>query len=234
MLVSYLLLTLDRAETTIQAYEHNLKAAQIGLDPHIEVELLVCDNGSKDPQVIEYFKDKASYHRINSINEGCAKAYNQLYLRAGGEIITFSGSDNFQPNGWLQMALSEMAKMDKPGIVGISDGAPETRGPGWITGAYVVAKSCIEACGFLHDDFDVYGCEDLDFNERVLRMGFECKMVPELTGSHSAHLPCDSQEYRKMKFNSYVKNLSKLHKRRAKMAERGAWKELLPEMRDPL
>jgi glycosyltransferase involved in cell wall biosynthesis len=231
--ISVLIKTLNRFEIIKECFEHNDKAMRVDLDPKIEIEYLVCDNGSSDGRIIDYFKPIATYHRINKQNEGCAKADNQLYLRSTGDVIVWLGSDNILAEGCIAAAIKELGQMKRPGAIGISDGAPEIRGEGWITGVFVIARSAINEIGFLHDGFDVYGCEDLDFNERLKVNGIETKMLAGFVGSHSPHRPGDSWSYRAMKYNSFIKNLVVLEERQKQMRAGTLKTEPLPPLREP-
>lgn len=234
MKVSLLLLTIDRFETTTDYFEKNWINAKDGLDGSVDIELLVCDNGSNDRRVVDYFAPISTYHRINSKNEGCARASNQLFLRSHGDIISCFGSDNLLPTSWLQRTLEFMHEHPKVGNAAISDGAPPANnGRPHLSGTFNIQRSAIETCGFYSDDFDVYGFEDQEFNYRLVQHGYELAYVPDLIGHHVANLECDNFEYRKMKFDSYVKNSVLFESKINKMKSGGPVKEPM-QIRDAL
>ena len=113
MKVSILMLTIDRFELTSRVWKHNLAAARYKLDRSIELECLICDNGSRDRRIVDFYRPHSNptiaYHRVNGINEGVGKAFNQLYLRSTGKFIAILGNDIEMPNGWLNRAALPVA-----------------------------------------------------------------------------------------------------------------------------
>ena len=248
-LVSCMMLTLDRFEITKTVLEKNLSAAS---RCH-EIELLVCDQGSKDRRVVEYISKNPllKYHRLNSTNEGVARSFNQLYLRSRGQYICLLGNDIECDDWWMDEMIKYSSGVPDSGIIGLSWGhsglPPLTQRDGiwghWLTpqlnrvfGVWLMRKEVIDRVGFFPEHYDVYGLEDSNFNERVNRSGFKSVYVPN-THFKSKHVGTgehDAGEYREMKNKSMARNLAFLHEDVAAWDRGKPLYEPLPEMRDPL
>jgi GT2 family glycosyltransferase len=224
-LISLMMLTLDRYEITKATLEKNL----VNAGNRHRFELLVCDNGSTDKRIV-WAMAKArglSYHRINSKNEGCGKAFNQLFLRSTGDHVVLLGNDIEMPRGWLEEMVKYADGVPNSGIIGMDWGhsgmPPLTQKFGihghWLNsklnrvfGAWLMRRQVIREIGFFPDYYDVYGLEDSNFNERVNRAGFNSVYVPN-THFKSKHIVNDVGEksaYRKMKDASMANNLKLL------------------------
>lgn len=250
--VSVMMLTIDRFDVTSKCFEENIKRARQGC-PDAWFEFLVCDNGSKDRRIVNYFYDlgngQQGYHRINSRNEGVGKAFNQLYLRSQGDILVFMGNDILMPAMWLEQALHYLRVVPNPGIVGFNwghSGIPPTTSKfgieaPWLNaqlnrvfGTWVMKRELVEKLGLFHEGYDVYGIEDSDFNERVNRSEHNSLYVPNLLSSHLVNDVGEDSEYRRTKDASLSKNLG-IFCERVKAFDSGATLvEPLPTMRDPL
>lgn len=247
MKVSLLMLTLDRFALTRDTLTNNIRNAE----NFCEMELLVADNGSKDREIAMWIAGHplTKYHRRNRTNEGVAKAFNQLYLRATGDFICLLGNDLALPKGWLREMIGYAQGVPNSGIIGMDWGhgslPPQTFQHGshahWLTpqlnrvfGVWVMRRAVIETLGFFHEGFDVYGIEDSDFSERVNRAGFNSCYVPSknFKCDHLGVQAHDEGEYRKMKDASLQKNLGIFLDRMSKFTLNGLI-EPLPEMRDP-
>ncbi len=240
------MLTIDRYELTKKVYDINRNRA---MSANCELELLVCDNGSQDRRVVEEFR-YAAYHRVNSKNEGINKSFNQLYLRAKGDIICILGNDIEMPEHWLKEAMFYVERVDKCGIIGFDwghGGVPEpTLRDGvsarWLDpvfnrvfGSWVVSRNLIDKIGLFHEGYGPYGIEDSDFNERVNRAGFHSLYHPTLKSKHLGWDVGADSPYRKMKDQSLQAN-AQLFGHRMREFE-GPFKNLidpLPEMREPI
>jgi len=245
MKISILLLTIDRYELTKQIWEHNIRVCGVPIE---QLEFLVCDNGSTDKRVIEYFNPIAHYHRVNSRNEGIGKALNQLYLRSTGSIICNFGNDTELPESWLARGVEALNTIEKPGIVGITHndpGVPRETKHGfdahWLTekmnrvfGTWMYKREMIEQVGFFCELYGPYGIEDSDFNERVNRMGFNSCYLPGLRSKHLVEDVGQQTDYRKMKDESMGRNWSIFGQRIELFNRHGVEREPLPPLREPL
>jgi GT2 family glycosyltransferase len=248
-LVSLFVLTIDRYELTKATLETNLRHAMC----HAPMEILVADNGSKDYRIVNYFNKHPliSYHRVNEVNEGVGKAFNQLYLRSKGEYLCFLGNDLELPPRWLREMMDYCNAVENCGVVGMDWGhgsmPPLSSKDGkiahWLTpqlnrifGVWFLKRSLVEKLGLFSEEFGPYGLEDSDFNERVNRSGFNSLYVP------NTHFKClhngvgnhDTGEYRKMKDESMGRNLQIYLKRVAEYDNGAPLFAELPESRLPL
>lgn len=244
MKVSFLMLTIDRYEITKKVWENNL------INTHnFDLEFLICDNGSEDKRIIDYFKPIAKYHRVNFKNEGIAKAFNQLYLRSSGEYIVCMGNDIALPYNWLSTAISYLDKIHNPGLCGFDWGhsslPPLSERFGiqahWtnkefhkVFGSWIFKRSLIDDLGFFYDNFDKYGLEDSEFNERVFRSGYNSFYLPGMKSEHLCHDVGQSSEYRKMKDIALDKNYYIMQERLKIFDAGGPLTCPLPEKRDSL
>lgn len=246
-MTSLLMLTIDRSDTTSSVLSRNLAVAQ-----RTDYELLVADNGSKDKKIIGYVASlNPSYHRLNSKNEGCARAFNQLFLRAEGNFICLMGNDIVLPGGWLDTFVKyyEEAKARgiKPGLIGFKCATtlpPFTAMKGlkahWLDpindkvfGVTFFHREVLETIGGFCEDFFPYGLEDSDFNNRVNLAGFKSFYIPGMESIHVGGDVGEDSEYRKMKDKSLSDNLPILSKRISEYKTKGVF-EKLPPMRAPL
>lgn len=239
---------MDRYDYTRQTLETNL--SNHGFDG--EIELLWCDNGSKDERIIKLAQAyKPVYFRGNKINEGCAKGFNQLMLRATGDYFVLMGNDVLMPKNWLSEMVRYADFVPNSGLIGIKCA---TQIPALIMkfecwghflddkcdkvfGVTLFRKEVVDAIGGFYEGFSVYALEDSNFNDRINYSGFNSLYVPE---SHfvSKHIGDDigsDTEYRKMKNESMSKNLEIFTSLRDqyKSGTRPV-KEELPELREPL
>lgn len=247
MKVSILMLTLDRYEQTKQVLEHNLKNCG-----HDDYELLVADNGSTDQRVVELVKEmRTAYHRINKKNEGVARAFNQLILRAKGELICLMGNDILNPDGWLDELVKYAKAVPKCGIVGIECTTPvptieERNGiiahycrhdqgehKDKVFGTMLFSREVLETVGGFCEEFHPYGLEDSDYNNRVNLAGFQSLYVPVRKSQHIGNDVGEKSEYRKMKDDSLHRN-HEIYMRRCKEYPEAGFYEPLPKRRGQL
>ena len=244
-MISILFMTKDRPEETRRTLEQNLR--NTGVDE--PVELLWCDNGSTETSVHDIVKSfNPSYSRLNKENEGVARGFNQLYLRAKGDWIVLMGNDVLMPKGWLNEMLKYGKFVPKPGLIGIKctaqipvlsykfacfahflDDKCDK-----VFGVTMFHRAVVEHLGLFCERFHPYGLEDSDFNNRVNRAGYNSLYVPD---SHfqSTHIGNDvghANKYRKMKDESLTHGLSVLGERIAMYPTNLV--EPLPPMREPL
>ena len=247
MKASLLMLTIDRFETTKKVFEANLASARVNLRLGVSIEVLVCDNGSQDQRVIDYFKSKKiHYHRVNARNEGCARSFNQLFLRSTGELIVLLGNDILLPDGWLEEGIRYAYGVPNSGIIGIDWGHGGVPAMGTkfgvhahylderldkVFGVWMLKRRVIEEIGFFAEEFEEYGLEDSDFNNRVNLAGFNSYYLPNMRSQHLENDVGTSTAYRQMKDRSMQRNLAILS-RRIGLYDTVGIREPLPEARD--
>lgn len=212
------MLTWDRFNETKQVLETNL--SNLGLK---DFELLICDQGSSDPRVIELIESyKPNYFRKNSKNEGVGKSLNQLFLRSSGDYIAFLANDILMPNVWAARAISALMKVPNAGLCGFDWGHSCTPPLSWklgleahwltpvlnrVFGCCVFKRKVVQEIGFFHEGYDVYGIEDSDFNERVNLAGFNSFYLSNARSNHIGVGASDAGEYRAMKDRSLAFNV---------------------------
>lgn len=245
-MTSLLMLTLDRFETTKRVLEKNLENAGI-----TDYELLVADNGSKDRRIVDYIASlNPAYHRVNSKNEGCAHAFNQLLLRANGDHVCLMGNDIELPNTWLchfnNWAFKCSNKMIPYGLIGMKCTTvlpPLSTRNGleahWLDevidkvfGVTFFSRNILNDVGGFYEGFGPYGGEDSDFNNRVNRSGLQSFYIPSLVSTHVCDDVGEDSEYRRMKDESLTKNMTILGERMEGYSKNGFY-EPLPAPRFP-
>lgn len=248
--VSILMITLDRFEVTKPTWETNIKRSTVSHAP-IQRELLVCDNDSSDPRIIEYMdRQPLKYFRKNKINEGVGRAFNQLYLRSSGKYVAILGNDIVMPEGWLNTAIAFLNKIPRPGLIGFDwrrghELPPITEKFGvnahWLTpklnrvfGAWVFRRELVEDLGLFYEGYGPYGIEDSDMNERVNRSGYNSCYIPNMPSEHLVNDVGHNSEYRKMKDESLAKNATIFNERVAGFDRGETLKCELPPMIVPL
>lgn len=245
--VSILFITIDRYEITKRVIESNLNNSKYPF----EIELFCADNGSSDKRIIEFVSNHPlkKYHRINSKNEGVAKTFNQLYLRATGDFICLMGNDIEMPYNWLNEMIRYADSIKDSGIIGADWGHGSVPPIStkfcihahWLNnnlnrvfGTWVFRRKIIEQIGLFNERFGSYGLEDSDFNERVNRSGFHSLYVPNLKSNHLCNDVGENSEYRKMKDISMQENL-KIYQELVNGYDKGlSLVTQLPEMRNTL
>jgi len=243
MRASLLMLTWERFEITQRVLTRNLARTSI------DYELLVCDQGSKDKRVIEMVDSfLPNYFRKNSKNEGCGKAFNQLFLRCTGDYIVLLGNDIELPEKWLEIAIGYLDLIPNSGLASFNwghDGVPPVSTKFGIKahhlnghlnrcfGVTVFRRELIRQIGLFHEGFGPYGLEDSDLNERANMAGFNSFYVPNMMSEHLVHDVGENSDYRRMKDESMGNNLTIFSARCQGFHEKGV-REPLPAMRDSL
>jgi GT2 family glycosyltransferase len=247
-MISCLTLTWDRFDVTKDTITRNFQDSS-----GWELEWLVADQGSKDRRVTDfiYKHQLTSYFRQNSKNEGISKAFNQLYLRAKGDVIVLMGSDIVMPHGWIKEMLGYINGVPKVGIVGMDWGGvqiPDFSAQDgicghWLTpildrifGVMMFKRSLIEDIGFFNEGFPgPYGCEDSEFNARVNKAGYRSLYVPaqNFKSFHAGVGQQDQGAYREMKNKSLMQNTNFLGQRLQEISN-GDFRVSLPDMREPV
>ena len=114
------MITWERFEVTRRTLETNLSRMTLFNN---NFETLICDQGSKDERIIKYIAERSPrYHRKNTMNEGVAHAFNQLFLRSQGEFICMMGNDIILPENWDKIAIEYINKVPNTGLVGFDWG----------------------------------------------------------------------------------------------------------------
>lgn len=245
-LVSILMLTIDRYEITKRCLEHNLATSNIDLS---KIELLVCDNGSKDQRIIDFIKAQSllKYHRLNKVNEGVASSFNQLLIRATGKHICLLGNDILMPSDWLAEMVRYAEAVPGSGLIGLqcTEALPPLSSYHGIIGHYVDKKidrvfgtwvfrrELLDLVGGFCEEFNPYGLEDSDYNNRVNFMGLKSLYVPNKRSEHIGNDVGQSSEYRKMKDKSLSKNTEVYMRRVREYGVKGLF-ESLPQLKEPL
>lgn len=248
MKVSICFMTMDRYDFTKRTLERNLfNHGFIG-----DIELLWCDNGSKDHRIFDLAKKFEPHHfRDNKINEGCAKGFNQLMLRSTGDYIVLMGNDVLMPPDWLNEMVKYANHVPNSGFIGIKCSAPippmsykfGCHGHflndeiNRVFGVTLFRREIFEKLGGFNEEFGNYGLEDSEFNIRVNLAGYNSLYVPS-TFFKSEHIGEDvgqDTEYRKMKWDEIAKN-DPIFNRLIPEYVAGTKSVFLtkPEMRDPL
>lgn len=244
-MISLCMLTIDRFEITKKTFLQNW--ANIG---DVQAEMLVADNGSKDQRIVDYFKDlNIAYHRVNKQNEGVSRAFNQLFLRAKGDVIVLMGNDITLPKGWgKELYKYCMTPKLKMGLVGIQctvhvnclsgrNGViahwidPKIAGSMGVFGVTAFNRNFLEDVGGFCELFHPYGGEDSDLNYRALAAGYNCCYVPNMKSEHLGEDAGQDSEYRKMKDQSLKDNYKVM---KSRVIGPNQYKIPLPEMKAPL
>lgn len=190
MRTSLQLLTWNRGEMVVSTLRHNLANAGLPID-----EVVWCDNGSTDDdgevmaKGVEELKKEYGFDLtviLNFKNLGVAKGYNRAAVLTTGDFIAITGCDCLMPDGWLSDMMKVMDADPTAAIVSIytqpiekvaerKRGAPYCIGkleiiPALPFGRRLYRRSLLQATGFLREDFGLYGYEDCEWGERVLRV----------------------------------------------------------------
>jgi len=234
-------------------YEETKRTLDVNLSNHgaeVEIELLWCDNGSQDPRMFTLVdKYKPAYFRGNKTNEGVARGFNQLYLRSGGDYIVLMGNDIVMPKGWLKEMIAYADFVPKSGLIGVKCTAEIPilsskfncfghfldQKIDKVFGDTLFRRELVEDLGLFCEQFDVYGLEDSNFNDRVNLAGYNSLYVPNMVSDHIGGDVGTASDYRKMKDQSLHANAAIFGRLREEMRTGArSLREPLPEPRDPL
>lgn len=251
MHVSLCLLTIDRHDTTQRTLAHNFARAKSVLGN--TYELLHCDNGSTDRRVIDLVRGyNPVYERLNSKNEGVARAQNQLLLRASGDALMLFPNDILMPDGWLDHLCYWHDAVKDAGLVGMQCTEalpPLSSGPGRhggevqahfldanidkVFGPMFFGREVLEKVGGLCERFHPYAFEDSDLNNRVTKAAFNSFYIPGLKTEHLGGDVGQSSDYRRMKDAAMSAGLNVLGER-IEWCRAGNYYERLPEFKEPI
>lgn len=238
MKLSICAITIDRFDISSEIILDTIRKSGV-----VEVELLVCDNGSQDKRIINFISEipELTYHRINSQNEGVGRAFNQLMLRAKGEYIALIGNDIIMRNRWAKDAIECLETVPNPGIAAIHcvEGLPPVSDYGvhvsvGVFGPWVFKKELLSDIGFFHEGYFPYGLEDSDFALRSHYSGHVNFYVPGQKAIHAGHDVGEKSDYRQMKDKSLSNNVSRYGERKPKIEAKELLIEPTPPMRDSL
>jgi GT2 family glycosyltransferase len=217
-----------------------------------KVELLWCDNGTKDPRMFRLADQyRPVYFRQNSVNEGCAKGFNQLILRSTGDYIVLMGNDILMPKNWLDELVKYANHVPRVGLVGMRCTAeipPMTwKFDCWghfldkqfdkVFGNMLFSRQLVDEIGGLCEEFGPYGLEDSNFNDRINMAGFNSLYVPanHFVSTHIGDDVGNADAYRKAKDESLAKNLTVFYTLREDYRTgRRPLKEPLPTPKEPI
>lgn len=254
-LVSILLNTIDRYDLTVKCIGGAL--ANCGYSP---IELLVCDNGSKDSRVVEYMRSlNPSYLRMNERNEGCAQMHNQMLLRASGRYFCLLDNDIELYSGWLSDLVDSYRRMENayiagvvrpPGIAAIytTGLSPEQHPAVCLPGGMVIHPAhppkqdaafgtrlfdriVLGTVGYFCEDYGTYGLCDNEYNSRVYASGFINYYIEGPPANHSGVDVGENSEYRRMKDESLRIAAPKMNANLKRYEETGNYYLPAPEMR---
>lgn len=217
--VSILLLTIDRYQMTKYCVTNAILNS--GLKPE-EIELLVLDNGSKDRRIIDFCKKISTVHIAMQKNIGVAAGYNLLLKASTGEYLCTIGNDIYLQPGWLTDLIQYSESIKKSGISGIHcvfekgiyDASKDVYVPqnAMIYSTTFFKRSLLNDIGGFDEKLSIYGCEDSQLAWRAAMSGYLNYYVPNQSSTHLGDdLNC-SNEYRRAKSESLVKNTEILKK----------------------
>lgn len=211
MKISLIMLTIDRAEMTMRVTDENLR--RIG----VPYELIVIDNGSTDPALKEWIKERAHIYRFNAQNEGVARMQNWGMFQSGAYFISLLGNDIEMPHDWgkkMVHAHKRLAGLGSVGIdcLGFTNGKEITERAGIrfyhmdnAFGTVVFSRLLTRQLGFLCNRFHPYGLEDSDWHHRTRQAGYFHAMLADETSIHVGHDVKEQSVYRAMKWESLHK-----------------------------
>lgn len=245
--ISVLFLTFNRPDKALITLDLNLASAGI---PRDEIELLICDQGTKDEHFIELLKQtNPDYIRLNVYNEGIARALNQLIIRATTNYFFFMPDDILLPKNWASELLRHVEAIPGSGIVGFEGQdlvLPEVECGGLtircnanpqdyltdsvqVFGATLMTRNMIDVIGGYCEEYHPYGLEDSDLCFRCVLAGFLCYYIPNLKFNHIGV----EQDLKREKESSFFSNVG-LHRWRMFNYYRIGTRCPLPIKRDPL
>lgn len=228
MKVSILMNVIDRHKLTKKCVDRALACAG-----YKDWELLICDNGSKNKNIIRYIRNlKPAYFRENKQNEGNYQMLNQLLLRAKGDAFCVIGPDIWQPDNWLLSLVETYFAIPNSGIAGIHcvmqdgilkyvNGIKIMVTDGAIFGSAFWSREILNKVGYYCEDYGFYGLGDSDFGMRVQLAGYTNYYLHGMRSVHLGHDIKEGSEYRKMKWECLKKHKSILQANLSRYKETG-------------
>ena len=210
--VSICMLTMERYVMTKYVFETLISF--VGED--IDVELLVLDNASKDTRIVDYFKDIADVHIVESENIGVAKGFNKLFRKCTGDYICLIGNDIVVHKNWLNDLIYYADLIDNSGIcaifcegirgyftplMSVNDTLVNIwkRNDNTIDGLQLFRKEILEKIGGYDETFGKYGYEDNQFALRCAYSGYHNFYIPNQFSTHIGRDINETSNYRKEK-----------------------------------
>lgn len=254
MKASILCLTWNRCQLSKEVILKNLSRAGLFDSSY---ELLICDQGTKDPDFIQFLKSLSpAYLRLNKTNEGVARSLNQLIIRAKGKYFFFMPNDIELPDGWLATLIKYADVIPNSGIIGFqgqdlvlpsefidcTDGIrreircqpdPRILEGCQVFGATLFTRKLIETIGGFDQAYHPFGLEDSDFCFRSRLAGFLCYYIPGVVAVHKGDRSVQDPEYLSNKTYSFMSNLG-YHRQKTFLYYKHGIFEKLPELRDEL
>lgn len=213
MKFSILYLTIDRYPDCIVNLSKNMSKS--GITNAADIEILWCDNGSQNKQVVAELSEHPmiTYKRINRENEGIARTLNQLMLRAKGQYIVQLGNDYNLPQDWLRTIGVYADSMPNTGMIGIPWSNSHLRPIQKVNGKDVhladyehplfgvklKTRALLDKVGAFDEKLHPYGLEDSDYHQRACLAGFHNYYIPGLKSEHLGSDVGQKTEYRQMK-----------------------------------
>jgi GT2 family glycosyltransferase len=223
--IACLMLTLNRAQLTIECTEHNRRTAGI------EFDLFMYDNGSTDEEIknLSPVFYNAKHVSKGGRNRGVAHGFNVLISEAVDyDLIVLIGNDIKNKEGWLKKMWEYSQAIPDSGLIALNWGCGanpierkiinglECDTTGGVFGVMAIPNHVIEKVGYFCEDYHPYGLEDGDYNVRVINSGFQNFYLPGIMSEHVGADSGEKSEYRKMKDESLARNLSKFNENTAK------------------
>lgn len=201
--VSLIYLTYNRPKAAEKCFEHNSHRA--GYDYH---EVIHVDNGSDEHGGrFDYLYSPEIVIR-HSTNLGVSKGYNRGYLNATGSHVLITGMDRLLPQDWLKRIVHYFENIPQTGVISIY-GPPIREGDDYTKSRYlghdltinglkiqpaipfearICSRDFFLKCGFLREDFEMYGYEDNEWGMRANRIARENGLInyiiPGLDAEH--------------------------------------------------
>jgi len=156
-------------------------------------EIIVVDNGSSDGTA-EYLKGRNVRVITNSVNLGCAKAWNQGVRASKGDVIGILNNDIVVTQGWLGALLAFMERtacaivspamregpldyeLDRYASEFTTACGSATRS-GFLGPCMFVRRAVFDSVGLFDEAFAYGGCEDIDFLWRAEEAGFTASVT---------------------------------------------------------
>jgi GT2 family glycosyltransferase len=186
------MITVEQISLVIPVYNQLMHTMQclesIQRLPDQAGDLIVIDNGSSDGTA-EYLQGRELRIITNSVNLGCAKAWNQGVRASRGEVIGILNNDIVVTQGWLSALLTFMERtgcaivspamregpldyeLDRYAAEFTSVCGAATR-KGLLGPCMFVRRTVFDSIGLFDEAFAYGGCEDIDFLWRAEEAGF--------------------------------------------------------------
>jgi GT2 family glycosyltransferase len=183
-MISVILLTYNRTKTAEKCARENIKRAGYPID-----EIIHIDNGS---DIIPRISADISIYFPE--NRGTAVGYNTGFRLARGHAVIPS-TDMILPQNWLKSMIEHLT--DGIGIAIIKPFEVKELRDAENVGPKLIKHELFEKIGYMHDDYSLYGHEDVEFGRRAKNAGYRVIDIP--TTGAIAQRGEDTEEYVKWK-----------------------------------